>query len=66
MTSIINSFIKVAFSKFDSSVVDETDSAAVVFFLKFVVSILNLQSEVEVTTQSQSVGEDRDLKYPVG
>ena len=61
----MKSFINVAFSKLDSSVVDETDSgAAVVFSLKFVVSILNLQSEVEVTTQSQSDGEDRDLKYP--
>ena len=61
----MKSFINVAFSKLDSSVVDETDSGAVVvFFLKFVVSILNLQSEVEVTTQSQSDGEDRDLKYP--
>ena len=69
MTSIINSSIKLAFSKCVSSVVDETDSAAVVFFLKFVVSILNLQSEVEVTTQSQSEGEEReerDLKYPAG
>ena len=46
----------------DSSVVDETDSVSVVFFPKFVVSILNLQSEVEVT---QSDEEDRDLKYPV-
>ena len=69
MTSIINSSIKVALSKCVSSVVDETDSAAVVFFLKSLVSILNLQSEVDVTTQSQSDGEDtedRDLKYPAG
>ena len=59
---MINSFINVAFSKCDSSVVEETDSVSVVFFLKFVVSILKLQSEVEVT---QSDEEDRDLKYPV-
>ena len=69
MTSIINSSIKVALSKCVSSVFDETDSAAVVFILKSLVSILNLQSEVDVTTQSQSDGEDtedRDLKYPAG